>query len=184
MDGDSTPRQYSLEELAQLSGISERTIRSYIYDELLPEPLGRGRATSYTQEHLEKLQFIIAVRKATPYELPLSLVRQLLQSLPHEQVARIARGEEAVHAQLLPDIDPTFLRKRSRAMSEMSPGYLSEPSFAPRRAPPARHEDLWISMDVTPDVRLSMRGGDEATRQQLESLALRLRRWMQETPPT
>jgi DNA-binding transcriptional MerR regulator len=98
MDGDSTPRQYSLEELAQLSGISERTIRSYIYDELLPEPLGRGRATSYTQEHLEKLQFIIAVRKATPYELPLSLVRQLLQSLSHEQVARIARGEEAVHA--------------------------------------------------------------------------------------
>ncbi len=52
MDGDSTPRQYSLEELAQLSGISERTIRSYIYDELLPEPLGRGRATSYPPEHL------------------------------------------------------------------------------------------------------------------------------------
>jgi DNA-binding transcriptional MerR regulator len=180
MDSDSVPRQYSLEDLARLTGISERTIRGYIYDGLLPEPVGRGRATTYTQEHLEKLQFIIAVRRATPYELPLPLVRQLLQSLPPQQVSRIARGEETVEARLMTDIDPVYLRRRSRAHADMG----LEPSVSESRAvPTSSHEELWISMDVTPDLRLSMRGADEAKRLQLESLAQNLRRWIQGAPP-
>lgn len=56
MDSDS---RYGIEELAQLGGVSRRTVRYYIQEGLIPAPLGVGRGKHYSQEHLERL---IAVR--------------------------------------------------------------------------------------------------------------------------
>lgn len=56
MDGET---RYGIEELAQLGGVSRRTIRYYIQEGLLPPPLGVGRGRHYGKEHLERL---IAVR--------------------------------------------------------------------------------------------------------------------------
>jgi DNA-binding transcriptional MerR regulator len=49
---------FSLETLAALSGVSERTIRYYITRGLLPGPVRGGRGAFYTEVHLRRLQEI------------------------------------------------------------------------------------------------------------------------------
>jgi DNA-binding transcriptional MerR regulator len=241
------PSTYSLSALASLTGIPERTIRSYIGRGLLPPPDGRGRAASYAAEHLERLQFLQRVRAAVPYELPLALVEKLLKDLPPEQIARIARGEEGVMAvPVMQEIDPSFLR-RKRAESELVQQRLAgdvvreEQAVYPTRAPggsvptspgaqadfletrrairsmplgsdsePMQPQSLgrsessagqaadqshsvareqpseaapelpetWTTLQVTPSLRLSMRGQAPAIAKRLTLLAERLRQWL------
>ena len=49
---------YSLAELAGVTGLEERTIRSYIERGLLAGANARGRAASYSDEHLARLNII------------------------------------------------------------------------------------------------------------------------------
>jgi DNA-binding transcriptional MerR regulator len=49
---------YSLQELAQLTGIPGRTIRFYIAEGLLEGPLTQGSRASYSDQHLSKLRTI------------------------------------------------------------------------------------------------------------------------------
>jgi DNA-binding transcriptional MerR regulator len=46
---------HGIEELAQLGGVSRRTVRYYIQEGLLPAPLGVGRGRHYDKRHLEAL---------------------------------------------------------------------------------------------------------------------------------
>jgi DNA-binding transcriptional MerR regulator len=216
--GDSSVNPtYTLEQLAEASGINERTIRSYIARGLLPPPVGRGRASSYESAHLVRLKFIQAVRTAArPYDLPLAKVEALLQTLPPEQVARIANGEEQVRSALMGDLDPSLLRRRRQSwrgappaksisiVQEASSDRLlrdSEPSHslespsafhpvakaphddlaARRAAPSAREasESTWLGIDVTSEVRLSVRASDPQARERLLHLAGRLRAWLE-----
>jgi len=48
-------RKYSIGELAELAGVSRRTIRYYVQRGLVPPPLGAGRGHYYTGEHLQLL---------------------------------------------------------------------------------------------------------------------------------
>jgi DNA-binding transcriptional MerR regulator len=52
MAGD--PR-YAIGDLADLGGVSRRTVRYYVQERLLPEPYGVGRGNHYGQEHLDQL---------------------------------------------------------------------------------------------------------------------------------
>ncbi|MEL6177499.1 MAG: MerR family transcriptional regulator [Myxococcota bacterium] len=47
--------RYGIQELAQLGGVSRRTVRYYVRLGLLPAPTGTGRGKHYTQEHLDAL---------------------------------------------------------------------------------------------------------------------------------
>src|SRR5262245_46397618 len=47
--------QFSVQELAERSGFSVRTIRYYVQQELLERPIGETRAAYYTQQHLQAL---------------------------------------------------------------------------------------------------------------------------------
>ena len=59
--GDET--EYSLGELAERSGLPERTIRYYIARGVLAEPARRGRGAYYTGEHLQRLKSIMQSQK-------------------------------------------------------------------------------------------------------------------------
>jgi DNA-binding transcriptional MerR regulator len=216
--GDSSVNPtYTLEQLAEASGINERTIRSYIARGLLPPPVGRGRASSYESAHLVRLKFIQAVRTAArPYDLPLAKVEALLQTLPPEQVARIANGEEQVRSVLMGALDPSLLRRQrqswrgappamsmptvheassDRLVRDHEPSYPFDPSLAfhpivkvtrnapaARRAAPSAHESsdsTWLGIDVTSEVRLSVRASDPQARERLLHLAGRLRAWLE-----
>jgi DNA-binding transcriptional MerR regulator len=46
---------FGIKELADLGGVSRRTVRYYVQRGLLPTPTGTGRGSHYTQEHLDRL---------------------------------------------------------------------------------------------------------------------------------
>ncbi|MDZ4804366.1 MAG: MerR family transcriptional regulator [Candidatus Eisenbacteria bacterium] len=50
-----TPRRFSITELAQVAGISGRTVRYYVQRGLIPPPDGRGPGRHYGQEHLDRI---------------------------------------------------------------------------------------------------------------------------------
>lgn len=47
--------RYAIGDLAELGGVSRRTVRYYVQERLLPEPYGVGRGSHYGPEHLEHL---------------------------------------------------------------------------------------------------------------------------------
>jgi DNA-binding transcriptional MerR regulator len=46
---------YNIDELADLGGVSRRTVRYYVQEGLLPAPLGVGRGRHYGRPHLDRL---------------------------------------------------------------------------------------------------------------------------------
>ena len=48
-------KKYSIGELAEITGISRRTVRFYVQRGLIPPPQGLGRGRHYTDEHLERI---------------------------------------------------------------------------------------------------------------------------------
>jgi DNA-binding transcriptional MerR regulator len=47
--------RYAIGDLAELGGVSRRTVRYYVQEGLLPAPFGVGRGNHYGREHLEQL---------------------------------------------------------------------------------------------------------------------------------
>jgi DNA-binding transcriptional MerR regulator len=56
-------RRYGIEELANLVGVSRRTVRFYVQQGLLPAPLGVGRGKHYGPEHLAQLRAVKALQQ-------------------------------------------------------------------------------------------------------------------------
>jgi len=56
--------RYTAAELARLSGVSERTVRYYVEEGLLPRPAGRGRGANFLEDHLTRLRLIRAMQDA------------------------------------------------------------------------------------------------------------------------
>ncbi len=55
-------KKYNIGQLAELSGLSRRTIRFYVQSGLLAAPAGAGRGHYYTDAHLQTLQKINALK--------------------------------------------------------------------------------------------------------------------------
>ena len=66
---------YAIGELADLGGISRRTVRYYVQEGLLPPPLGLGRGNHYGREHLDRLLQLKALQETGR---SLDEIRQLL----------------------------------------------------------------------------------------------------------
>lgn len=62
MDGE--PGLYNIDELADLGGVSRRTVRYYVQEGLLPAPLGVGRGPHYGRPHLDRLLEVKAWQEA------------------------------------------------------------------------------------------------------------------------
>lgn len=56
--------RYGLDELAELGGVSRRTVRYYIQEGLLPAPFGVGRGRHYGLAHLDALRQVKAMQEA------------------------------------------------------------------------------------------------------------------------
>jgi len=57
-------RRYNIDELADLGGVSRRTVRFYVQERLLPAPLGVGRGSHYDRTHLDRLLEVKAEQEA------------------------------------------------------------------------------------------------------------------------
>jgi DNA-binding transcriptional MerR regulator len=61
---DEQQGRYNIDELADLGGVSRRTVRYYVQEGLLPAPLGVGRGRHYGQAHLDRLLEVKAWQEA------------------------------------------------------------------------------------------------------------------------
>lgn len=89
-------REYTLDELSTLADVTPRTVRYYIAEDLLPPPIIGGRNATYSQEHLDRLLAIGAMKEMY---LPLREIRHRLNTLTPEQMrdpAYIASLSQAV----------------------------------------------------------------------------------------
>ena len=75
---------YTLDELAQATDVTPRTIRFYTSEGLLPPPQARGRFALYGPAHRNRLRLIVLLKQAL---MPLAAMRL---HLPHVTDAQIA----------------------------------------------------------------------------------------------
>ncbi len=94
----ATEREYTLDELSNLANVTPRTVRYYIAEDILPPPTIGGRNATYSQEHLDRLHAISAMKAMF---LPLREIRHRLNMLTPEQMrdpAYLASLSQAVAA--------------------------------------------------------------------------------------
>ncbi len=75
--------EYWISELADLSGVSTRTIRYYIQEGLLPQPEIRGKYAVFTDEYMHRLRLIKILKDAY---LPLNRIKQLLDAITDNEI--------------------------------------------------------------------------------------------------
>ena len=85
--------RYAIGDLADLGGVSRRTVRYYVQENLLPPPFGVGRGNHYGRAHLDQLLRVKALQESG---LTLDEIRGEIQ--PRGQRANVA--EAAVEARL------------------------------------------------------------------------------------
>jgi DNA-binding transcriptional MerR regulator len=56
--------RYAIGDLADLGGVSRRTVRYYVQEGLLPAPYGVGRGNHYGRDHLDQLLRVKALQEA------------------------------------------------------------------------------------------------------------------------
>ncbi len=87
----SNKATHSLTELAELAGVTPRTIRYYIAQGLLPGPHQAGRGAHYTDSHLARLRLIRQLRNV---HLPLAEIRRRLGQLDDPHVRELLAPAE------------------------------------------------------------------------------------------
>jgi len=83
-------KQYTIEDLCELTGLSRRTIRYYVQEGLIEPPAGRGRGGFYFDSHLNKLRKIKTLQDKglrLSAILPV-LKRREMSEMPEEIIAR------------------------------------------------------------------------------------------------
>ena len=60
----TTEPRYAIGDLADLGGVSRRTVRYYVQEGLLPAPFGLGRGNHYGRKHLDQLLRVKALQEA------------------------------------------------------------------------------------------------------------------------
>ena len=92
-------KTYSLTELAQASKMSERTIRYYIKNEILPPARGVGKKAYYDDDHLGRLLTARRLQREKRYSL--SQIRQIFSGLEAQPDGLdLTRVENLLHSSL------------------------------------------------------------------------------------
>ena len=127
---DTEARTYTLRELTDAAGVSARTVRYYITEGLLPPPHGMGPASVYTEEHLERLRQIAALKAAY---LPLKEIRRRLLGHGHE-LHRHILTEDLVESPPEPEHRRSSAADYLRGLRERGVSY--EPDATAASTPP------------------------------------------------
>jgi DNA-binding transcriptional MerR regulator len=99
--------KYTIEELAELTGYSRRTIRYYVQEALIDPPAGRGRGGFYYDSHLERLLLIKAYQEKG---IGISAMTAMLGKEP--PVEAIPSREVMIRYEIAPGIELNVSRGR------------------------------------------------------------------------
>ncbi len=193
------PEITDINALSQATGISVRTIRYYLAENLLPPPAGRGPAAIYGPGHRDRLRLIRRLQDDA--HLPLAEIRKQLQALDDAGVAQAL----AAPATAAPPAASAFDYVRQVLAKAQSPQEVREPpppahgaaaavnreraldqdaavsrSSAPHPAPGPRkpQRSHWERITLHPDIELHVRRplarSDQRRLDELLDLAQRL----------
>ncbi len=119
--------RYGIADLADLGGVSRRTVRYYVQEGLLPTPLGVGRGQHYGPEHLQQLLRVKSLQEAGR---SLDEIRAILHGKPARAAVAAEAGGES-----------TLERSVWRRIA-IAPGVEIHVSSALRLPPPSKLEEL------------------------------------------
>ena len=144
-----TNARFSLTELANLAGVTPRTIRYYMAQGLLPSPGSSGPGAKYDDADLGRL---LLIRKLQREPLPLAEIRQRLAGLDDATIATLAEAPAD-------EPDPTdsaldYIRRVLGSASAVRPmriGAFRAESLAERPAPGAPHPPMPSPVTSAPE---------------------------------
>ena len=148
--------RYSLTELADLAGVTPRTVRYYITSGLLASSGRSGPGAKYGDEDLARLRLI---RRLQRQHLPLAEIRQRLAGLDDDEVRSLAA--EADPGPMDSALD--YLRKVLEPAPPPAPRFRRDQAAAPASsaeadpAAPALERSQWERIALSPDVELHIR---------------------------
>ena len=87
----SNTDRYSLTELADVAGVTPRTVRYYLAQGLLPAVGQSGPGSKYDDRHLARLRLI---RRLQAEHLPLAEIRRRLDDLDEDEIRELAGSGE------------------------------------------------------------------------------------------
>ncbi len=122
---DGAEAGFNLAELARASGVTERTIRYYQSEKLIPKPAKQGRDRRYDESHLERLALIADLRDRG---LNLNTIRDLVDNDdPTRTVASWLGIDAAFRAPWSQDRPRTgSLEELRELVGDQAPGVLAE----------------------------------------------------------
>ncbi len=138
-------KTYTLSELCEHTGVSERTVRYYVSQGLLPSP-GAGRGARWSHEHLQRLRLVLQLKER---HLPLAEIRRRLEAMSAAEVSALlgsSRAEEP--ASSASDYVQQVLAGMRPSSREQAPS--PERSSSPVRT-------TWERLQLAPDVELHIR---------------------------
>jgi DNA-binding transcriptional MerR regulator len=81
---EGSPREYTIDELASVTGVPSRTIRFYQAKGALPAPERKGRVAVYRDEHVERLRLVAELQDRG---LRLRAIREVLTHMENGDVS-------------------------------------------------------------------------------------------------
>ena len=131
--------RYSLTELADLAGVTPRTVRYYLSQGLLPAVGQSGPGSKYYPGHLARLRLI---RRLQGEHLPLAEIRRRLDELDDDEIRELTGSDEPAPP---PDSALDYLRavlgpRPGLARSMPSPGARTRPAMRVRAGMPAMRD--------------------------------------------
>lgn len=172
-----------ISELAELTGVSTRTIRYYIEEGLLPQPEIRGKYAVFSDDYLIRLKLIKYLKDAY---LPLREIKKRLEALMVPEMRDLLTRFEQDPARALAELEVYSTDKAAAATLESSKldsaqDYISQ--VMQRNAPRLREEKIsfnapsspapqkynfsqesWQRIDLAPGIELNIRQPQPATR--------------------
>lgn len=147
-------KQHTLDELSEETGISARTIRSYVTRGLIPRP-ERGRGATYEPQALDRLN---AIKRLLKLGCTLDHVKSVLDQFgdDDEYIHKIGSGEEKI--QMMWSLDASTYSREMPEPDEEGEMCASMPAPQPagETIPGAEH---WQKISITEDIELSIRFG-------------------------
>jgi len=133
----SENKTYTLAELAERTGLTERTVRYYIEQVLPPHhKQGRGKLARYGQDTLNCIRFILLVRER--HGIKPGQAKGVLADVPQETIDRVVRGEEELAVMAVPSAPasmksarPSHLRSASARMQKHMVGEIQSLKSSP-----------------------------------------------------
>lgn len=169
----------TIEELAEQTQTSVRTIRYYIAENLLPGPGARGKGAAYTEDHLLRLQLI---RRLTERRTPLAEIREMLARMSLDEIRALLAEEATLSEQRASrEVSPrayiSALLDQARATSYpqkapyMPPSRPVSPARSPQASPypktPATTPSAWRRVEIVPGVELHIQEDREPQNQRI-----------------